>query len=94
MFHISSNYDFNLIITELAKEFKSELQCIALNTNKYMSSSIPIKKKVYANSKNTKKKLITYNLRFIDSARHMNESLSKLVDNLSEINKCKCGDES
>ena len=87
MFHISSNYDFNLIITELAKEFKSELQCITVNTNKYMSSSIPIKKKVYANSKNTKKKLITYNLRFIDSARHMNESLSKLVDNLSEINK-------
>ena len=94
LFHIGSNYDFNLIITELAKEFKSELQCITVNTNKYMSSSIPIKKKVYANSKNTKKKLITYNLRFIDSARHMNESLSKLVDNLSEINKCKCGDES
>ena len=87
-------YDFNLIITELAKEFKSELQCIPVNTNKYMSFSIPIKKKVYPNSKNTKKKLLTYNLKFIDSVRHMNESLSKLVDNLSEINKCKCDDES
>ena len=38
--------------------------------------------------------MVTYNLKFIDSARHMNESLSKLVDNLSEINKCECDDES
>ena len=55
---------------------------------------IPIKKKVYANSKNTKKRLLTYNLRLIDSARHVSESLSKLVDNLSKINKCGCDDES
>ena len=52
--------------------------------------SIRIRKKVYVNSKNTKNKLLTYNLRFIDSARHMNESLSTLVDNLSGLNKCKC----
>ena len=38
--------------------------------------------------------MITYSLNFIDSARHMNESLSKLVDNLSEITKCKWDDES
>ena len=38
--------------------------------------------------------MVTYNLKFIDSARHMNESLSKLVDNSSEINKCECDDES
>ena len=55
-----------------------------------MSFSIPIRKKVYANPKNTKKKLITYNLRFIDGQRHMNEPLSTLVDNLSGLNKCKC----
>ena len=55
-----------------------------------MSFSIPIREKVYAKSKNTMKKLLTYNLRFIDSARHMNESLSILVDNLSGLNKCKC----
>ena len=41
-----------------------------------------------------KKKYVTYNLRFIDSARHMNASLSNLADNLSEINKCKCESES
>ena len=45
LFHNGSNYDFNLIIAELAKEFRSELQCIAVNTNKYMSFSIPIRKK-------------------------------------------------
>ena len=94
LFHNGSNYDFNLIITELAKEFRSELQCIPVNTNKYMSFSIPIRKKVYANTKNTKKKYVTYNLKFIDSARHMNASLSNLVDNLSEINKCNCDSES
>ena len=59
-----------------------------------MSFSIPFKKKVYANTKNTKKTYITYNLKFIDSTRHMNASLSNLVDNLSEINKCNCDSES
>ena len=57
---------------------------------KRLCLSIPIKKKTYVNSKNAKKKLLTYNLRFIDSARHMNESLSALVDNLSGLSKCKC----
>ena len=41
------------------------------------------------NKKNLKK-VITYNLKFIDSAKHMNSALSTLVDNLSEINKCDC----
>ena len=44
IFHNGCNYDFNLIITELAKEFRSEMRCISLNTNKYMSFSIPLKK--------------------------------------------------
>ena len=45
LFHNGTNYDFNLIITELVEEFRSELQCIPVNTNKYMSFSIPIKKR-------------------------------------------------
>ena len=45
-FHDGTNYDFNFIITELAKEFRSEMRCIPLNTDKYMSFSIPIKKDV------------------------------------------------
>ena len=62
LFHNGTNYDFNLIITELAEEFRSELQCIPVNTNRYI---------------------------YIYLSR-----LSKLVDSLSEINKCNCDNES
>ena len=43
-FHNGANYDFNLLIEEFAKEYKSDISCIPLNTNKYMSFSEPIKK--------------------------------------------------
>ena len=97
-FHNGTNYDFNLIITELAKEFRSEMRCILLNTSKYMSFSIPIKKEIKKQKeqneqnepKKPKKKVITYSLKFIDSAKHISKALSTLVDNLSEINKCNC----
>ena len=90
-FHSGTNYNFNLIINELAKEFRSETRCIPLNTNKYMSFSIPIRKEVKEEKqKKQKKKVITYNLKFIDSKKHMDNALSTLVNNLSEINKCKC----
>ena len=65
------------------------MRYIPLNTNKYMSFSMPIKKKI-KEQKEQKKKVITYNLKFIDSAKHMNSALSTLVNNLSEINKCNC----
>ena len=78
------------------------MRCMSLNTNKYMSFSIPIKKEIkeineqneQSKPKKTKKKVITYNLKFMDTARHMNKALSTLVDNLSEINTCKCEAES
>ena len=38
------------------------------------------------NGKGKKAKTITYRLRFIDSCRFMQDSLSNLVDNLSEVN--------
>ena len=52
---------------------------MSLNTNKYMSFSIPIKKEIkeineqneQSKPKKTKKKVITYNLKFMDTARHM-----------------------
>ena len=120
-----TNYDFNLIISKLAKEFRSEMKCIPLNTNKYMSFSIPITKEelIYeskklpkkqdkpieeneqnepnkkdnpknesikkAQYKKPKKKIITYSLKFMDTARH-NNRLSTMVDNLSELYMCNC----
>ena len=42
-FHNGTNYDFNLLIEEFAKEYKSYINCIPLNTNKCMSFSVPIK---------------------------------------------------
>ena len=47
---------------------------------KYITFSAPIKKE-HDNGKTT-----TYKLKFIDSCRFMQSSLSNLVDNLSEIN--------
>ena len=56
-FHNGTNYDFNLIITEVTKEFRNEMRCIPLNTNKYMSFSIPIEKevKIVQNEQNEQK---------------------------------------
>ena len=45
-FDNGTNYDFNLIMTELAKEFRSEMKCIPLNINKYTSFSITIAKEI------------------------------------------------
>ena len=91
-FHNGTNYDFNLIINELAKEFRSEMRLIPLNTNKYLSFSIPIMKEIkdQKDQKEPKKNVITYNLKFIDSAEHMSSAVSTLVDNLPEVNKCNC----
>ena len=69
------------------------MKCIPLNTNKYMSFSIPIKKNI-KETNNKKNKIITYNLKFMDTARNNNRALSTLVDNLSEINICKCEENS
>ena len=60
------------------------MKCIPLNTNKYMSFSAPITKEVIeSDNNNKKKKVITYNISFMDTARHNKRALSTLVDNLS-----------
>ena len=50
---------------------------------KYITFSLPFKKEVINN--NGDSKTITYKLKFIDSFRFMQDSLSNLVDNTSEI---------
>ena len=73
------NYKDNthFIINQLAEEFKGNIDCIGENMEKYIPFSVPINKKCDDG------KTITHKLRFIDSFRFMNFSLSDLVDNLS-----------
>ena len=88
VFHNGSTYDYHFIIKELVKEFESTFDCLGENTEKYITFSVPLKKKI--ENKNLE---INYKIKFIDSFRFMSSSLSKLVDNLSEgIHHNKCVD--
>ena len=88
VFHNGFTYDYHFIIKELVKEFEGNFECLGENTEKYITFSVLIKKKI-----DNKDLEITYKIKFIDSFRFMSSSLSKLVDNLSEgIHKNKCFD--
>ena len=76
VFHNGSTYDYHFIIKQLAREFKGNFECLGENTEKYITFSVPIKKE-HDNGKTT-----SYKLKFINSYRFMNVSLSSLVDNL------------
>ena len=72
----------------MVKEFEGNFECLGENTEKYITFSIPIKKKI-----DNKDLEITYKIKFIDSYRFMSSSLSRLVDNLSDgIHNNKCVD--
>ena len=86
IFHNGSTYDYHLIMKELASEFEGNFECLGENTEKYITFSVPIKKRI-----ENKKIDITYEIKFIDSFRFMATSLSKLVDNLTEnVHNDKC----
>ena len=88
VFHNGSTYDYHFIIKELVKEVEGNFECLGENTEKYITFSVPIKKKI-----ENKDIEITYKIKFIDSFRFMGTSLSKLVDNLTEdIHGDKCVD--
>ena len=82
--HNGFTYDYHFIINQLAKEFEGVSECLGENTEKYITFSVPIKKEPENG------KTVTYKLKFIDSFRFMSTSLSKVVDNLSEIYKKEC----
>ena len=88
VFHNGSTYYYHFIIKELAKEFEGNFECLGGNTAKFITFSVPIKKKI-----DNKDLEITYNIKFIHSYRFMSSSLSKLVDSLFEgIHNNKCSD--
>ena len=86
IFHNGSTYDYHFVIKELAREFEGNFECLAENTEKYITFSVSIKKRI--DDKNID---ITYKIKFSDSFRFMATSLSKLVDNLTDnIHNDKC----
>ena len=88
VFHNGPTYDYHFIIKELVKEFDGNFECLGENTEKYITFSVPIKKKI-----ENKDLEIRYKIKFIDSCRFMAMPLSKLIDNLSEgIHNTKCAD--
>ena len=77
----NGKYDTHFIINQIAIEFNGEINCIGDNMENYITFSVPIKKEL------NNGKTVTYKLKFIDSYRFMQSSLSDLVDNTSEIFK-------
>ena len=77
-FHNGSVYDYHFILKYLAREFKGNFEYLSENTEKYISFLVPFKKVI-------NDKEIKYRIRISDSCRCMQDSLSNLVDNLSEL---------
>ena len=71
---------------ELEKEFEGQFEHLGQNTAKCKLFHVPIEKQVTKIDKDGNKSAatISYKIRFIDSARFMESSLSNLVDNLAE----------
>ena len=79
----------------MAEEFEGEFECLAENTEKYITFSVPIKKEITKKDKNGNDKIakISYKIKFIDSYRFMSTSLPNLVSNLSEgLHNYRCID--
>ena len=85
VFHNGSAYDYHFIIKSFAREFNGHFDCLGENTEKYITFSVPINKVINDENNDKKSKEFTYRTKFIDSCRFMHDSLSNLVDNLSEL---------
>ena len=81
--HNGSNYDFQLIIKELARKCTSKMKCLGENTETRKAFSVELEK---TNSEKSR----SYKLKFIDSYRFINRSLDTLVNNISELNNNTC----
>ena len=66
VFHNGCTYDYHFIMKELVKEFNGNFECLGENTEKYITFSVPIKKKI-----ENKDLEITYKIKCIDSYRFM-----------------------
>ena len=55
VFHNGSNYDYHFIIEELSEEFEKQFTCLGENTEKYITFTVPIEKKLKELTKMEKK---------------------------------------
>ena len=46
VFHNGSTYDYHFIIKELVQKFEGNFECLGENNEKYITFSVPIKKKI------------------------------------------------
>ena len=46
VFHNGSNHDYHFIIKELAGEFKKQFTCLGESTEKYITFTVPKKKRL------------------------------------------------
>ena len=72
------NYDYDLIIKELAEKCQKQFPCLGENNEKYMTFTVPIEKEVKIIDKNREEitENISYILQFIDSGRFMTKMLN------------------
>ena len=77
LFHNGSVYDYHFIIKYLVRKFKGNFECLGENTTKY-SFTVPFKKLI-------NDKEIKYRIRISDSCKFIQDSLSNLANNLSEL---------
>ena len=92
--HSGSKYDYYFIIKELANKLEGKFECLGENTEKYKTFYVSIKTGAIKNDKDGNESVtISYKIKLIDRARFLANSLSNLVDNLTEgIHKIKCKD--
>ena len=83
IFHNLQGYDAHLFIKQLAS-LEGELNCIPSTEEKYISFSKHIKVGEYYSSKLRKICSINFEIRFLDSYKFLQTSLSNLVSNLSK----------
>ena len=86
VFHNLSGYDSHLFIKKLRGDNGENINCIPINEEKYISFGRRVIVDKY--EKEGKEKLVTRELRFIDSFRFKASSLDALSKNLHE-DQCK-----
>ena len=71
VFHNRPNYDYHFIIKKLAEEFKKQFTYLGESTEKYITSTVAIKREVTRIDKNGEEitKYIFYILQFLDIAK-------------------------